>query len=68
MGRSHSLGTPDVFTVLKGQTIFLFPCLLQSFVEHSHYSLWYFFDLRGFLYTTAVIRMQCVCVVNVLLQ
>lgn len=32
-----------------------------SFVEHSHYSLRYFFDLRGFLYTTIVIRMQCVC-------
>lgn len=29
VGCSYSLGTVDVFTVLKGQTIFLFPCLLQ---------------------------------------
>lgn len=33
-----------------------------SFVEHSHYSLWYFFDLRGFHYTLVVIRMWSVCV------
>lgn len=30
VGCSHSLGIADVFTVLKGQTIFLFPCLLQG--------------------------------------
>lgn len=59
---NHSLGTADVFAIIKRSnnlSISLFAS--KSFVEYSHYSLQYFFDLRGFLFTTIVVTMQCVC-------
>lgn len=59
---NSSLSSSDIFTVFKGQVIFsisLFPS--DSFVEHFHYSLWYFFllllTLRGFLHVRQVIRI-----------
>lgn len=50
-----------IYSIKRSNNLSISLLASESCVEHSHYSLQYFFDLRGFLYTTTVIRMQCVC-------
>lgn len=57
-----------IYSIKRSNNLSISLFASESFVEHSNCLLWYFFDLRGFLYTAVVIRMPWVCVVNVLLQ
>lgn len=50
-----------IYSIKRSNNLSISLFASESFVEHSHYSLWYFFGLRGFLCTTIVIRMRCVC-------
>lgn len=50
-----------IYSIKRSNNLSISLFASESFVERSHYSLWYFFNLRRFLYTTIVIRMQCVC-------
>lgn len=51
-----------IYSIKRSNNLSISLFASESFVEHCHYLLWYFFDLRGFLYIAVVIRMQCVCV------